>query len=116
MARPKKQWSDEQYRMFEGLCRIQCTIAEIENITDTDHKTIDRLCVERYGMGFSQSYKKYSDGGKMSLRRAQFRLAERNAAMAIWLGKQYLMQRDIPEDAVDTEDSVAYFSEAFPDA
>ena len=31
----------------------------------------------------------------MSLRRYQFQLAQKNTAMAIWLGKQYLGQRDI---------------------
>ena len=30
----------------------------------------------------------------MSLRRSQFRIAETNPTMAIWLGKQYLGQKD----------------------
>lgn len=33
--------------------------------------------------------------GKVSLRRAQFNLAERNPSMAIFLGKQYLGQNEI---------------------
>jgi hypothetical protein len=32
--------------------------------------------------------------GKARLRRTQFKLAETNVAMAIWLGKQLLGQRD----------------------
>ena len=43
--------------------------------------------------------------GKISLRRAQFRLAEHNAAMAIWLGKQYLGQRE-PESDKQPEQGV----------
>ena len=35
--------------------------------------------------------------GKASLRRTQFRMAETSAAMAIWLGKQYLGQKDKSE-------------------
>lgn len=35
---------------------------------------------------------------------AQFKLAERNAAMAIWLGKQYLGQR---ENKLDLEEQEA---------
>lgn len=35
--------------------------------------------------------------GKASLRRTQFKLAETNVAMAIWLGKQLLGQRDVTE-------------------
>ena len=30
----------------------------------------------------------------MSLRRNQWKLAEKNTTMAIWLGKQYLNQKD----------------------
>ena len=33
----------------------------------------------------------------MSLRRTQFKLAEHNTSMAIFLGKQYLGQKDIVE-------------------
>jgi hypothetical protein len=53
---------------------------------------------EEYNDTFSNIYKKYSDGGKMSLRRTQFKLAEKNATLSIWLGKQYLGQRDIIEN------------------
>ena len=45
-------------------------------------------------MSFAEAFKKYSDKGKMSLRRTQFKLAERSASMAIWLGKQMLDQED----------------------
>ena len=34
----------------------------------------------------------------ISLRRSQFKLAEKNATMAIWLGKQYLGQRNHKEE------------------
>ena len=37
----------------------------------------------------------------------QFRLAEKNAAMAIWLGKQYLGQRDTFEVTHEGLDKVA---------
>ena len=46
----------------------------------------------------------------MSLRRNQFRLSEKSAAMAIWLGKQYLGQRDNVEyedkEALDKLDEI----------
>lgn len=35
-----------------------------------------------------------------------------NASMLIWLGKQYLGQKDQPEDSMDREDTDAYFDEA----
>lgn len=37
------------------------------------------------------------------MRRSQWRLAEKNANMAIWLGKQYLDQKDIVEQNINTE-------------
>ena len=49
--------------------------------------------------GFCEVFKKHSAGGKSSLRRQQFALAMKgNAAMLIWLGKQYLGQADKPND------------------
>ena len=44
-----------------------------------------------------QAYKRFSDGGKASLRRNQLHLSKTNAAMAIWLGKQKLDQKDEPK-------------------
>ena len=51
-------------------------------------------------MNFSEVFKEKRGVGKISLRRAQFRLAEKNANMAIWLGKQYLGQSDRGEYTV----------------
>lgn len=39
----------------------------------------------------------------MSLRRAQFKLAETNAQMAKWLGQQYLNQSDNPQLDEDSD-------------
>ena len=51
-------------------------------------------CVRTYKEGFAETYKKKSQKGKASLRRLQFKHAETNPTMAIWLGKQLLGQRD----------------------
>ena len=55
-------------------------------------------------MNFSEVFKEKRGLGKISLRRSQWRLAEKSATMAIWLGKQYLGQKDQVEAsvAVDT--------------
>lgn len=45
-------------------------------------------------MNFAEVYQKENAKGKMSLRRNQFKLSEKSAAMAIFLGKNYLGQRD----------------------
>ena len=55
-------------------------------------------------MTLSEVYAEKRQKGRASLRRSQFRLAEKSATMAIWLGKQYLGQKDQVEAsvAVDT--------------
>jgi AraC-like DNA-binding protein len=82
--------------VFEELCGILCTEEEIAGVFRCSDTTLERWCKREYGMNFEDIYKKLSADGKMSLRRAQFKLAQKNAAMAIFLGKQYLGQRDNP--------------------
>lgn len=91
MGRPRKVIDKEA---FQKLCHIQCTQEEIAHFFEVNVDTICDWCKREYGQTYSEIYKIYSDGGKMSIRRIQFKLAERNTAMAIWLGKQYLGQRD----------------------
>ena len=91
MARPRKEIDQN---IFKNLCGIQCTKEEIAGVLDCSEDTIDRFCKKEYGESFAVVYKKHSAQGKMSLRRMQFKLAEKNASMAIWLGKQYLGQRE----------------------
>ena len=45
--------------------------------------------------------------GKISLRRKQWQLAEKSASMAIWLGKQYLNQRDNVDVTVSDAKGIA---------
>ena len=101
MARPRIEIDVEQ---FKNLCFIQCTLDEISYWFKCSSDTVERWCKRELGCGFADAYKKYSVGGKISLRRAQFRMAETNATMAIWLGKQYLGQSDKQEVALSTND------------
>ena len=41
---------------------------------------------------------------KIKLRRNQFKLSEKSAAMAIWLGKQYLNQKEDPTTNAQDDD------------
>lgn len=93
-GRPRKELDKTT---FEGLCSIQCTLMEIAQVMNVSSDTVERWCKREYKESFAEVYKKYSAVGLASLRRKQFKLAERNAAMAIWLGKQYLGQRDVQE-------------------
>lgn len=101
MGRPRKEIDKTT---FEKLCGIQATGLEIASFFECSDETLNRWCKETYGKTFVDTYKIYSANGKMSLRRQQFRLAEKSAAMAIFLGKQYLGQRDtFPEEQQDSK-------------
>jgi hypothetical protein len=99
MARPQIEIDKD---IFEGLCKIQCTLVEIAAVFDCCDETIERWCKREYEEGFADVYKKKSSGGKIALRRYQFKMAETNVAMAIWLGKQWLGQTD-KQETVSTE-------------
>ena len=79
---------------FEKLCEIQCTEQEIMSFFGVCKDTLISWCVNTYGVNFSTIYNEKRQGGKASLRRSQFELAKTNASMSIWLGKQYLGQKD----------------------
>ena len=90
-GRPKKEINKDE---FEKLCSIMCTEEEICSWFNISDKTLTRWCKETYDMSFSDAFKVYSANGIISLRRTQFKLAEKSYAMAIFLGKQYLGQKD----------------------
>lgn len=94
MARPRKEIDR---REFEKLCGLQCTKEEICGWFDITDKTLEAWCKREYRQGFSEVFSLKRGKGKVALRRAQFQLAERSAAMAIFLGKNYLDQRDSVE-------------------
>lgn len=104
MARTGRPKIEIDQKMFEKLCGLQCTLVEIAGVFECSEDTIERWCKRTYKKTFAEVYKKHSAKGKMSLRRNQFRLSERSAAMAIFLGKNYLGQRDdFVESEEDTE-------------
>lgn len=85
---------------FEKLCGLQCTQEEICGWFGVCSDTLESWCKRTYEMNFSEVFKEKRGVGKISLRRAQFRLAKKNANMAIWLGKQYLGQSNRGEYTV----------------
>ena len=94
MGRPKKKISQKQ---FESLCAIQCTEEEICDVLEVTDKTLTKWCKETYNKPFSEVFREKRALGKASLRRNQWKLAEKgNSTMQIWLGKQILKQSESP--------------------
>lgn len=116
MARPAKEFDKQA---FIDLLGFGCTQEEIcwffrdANGVPVHPDTLSRWCKRTYGMGF----KEYRDKVglmelKIKLRQNQLELSKKSAAMAIFLGKNYLGQSDNPQENIDTEDSDSFFGEA----
>lgn len=84
-GRPKKEID---YVTVEKLANIQCTQDEIASFLGISKRTLLR------DEKFNELFAKGRESGKMSLRRIQWKHAEKSASMAMFLGKQYLGQRD----------------------
>lgn len=86
-GRPKLDIDPEQ---VEQLASFNCTNTEIAAFFNCDEGTIRKR--------FSENITKGREMSKMRLRKLQFEAAARgNVAMLIWLGKQYLGQKDKAE-------------------
>lgn len=81
------------YEVVRRLATIQCTDAEIAAMVEM---TPEGFCKRKQRDNeLLQAIEKGREQGKMSIRRMQYRAAEKgNATMLIWLGKQFLGQRD----------------------
>lgn len=83
------------WELFDKLCSLQCTLNEIAGFFNCSIDTIENKCKQKKGMTFSEYFDQKRSNGKISLRRHQWKLAEKgNPIMLIWLGKQYLEQKD----------------------
>lgn len=91
MARPKKAVDIET---LKKLAAIQCTTAEMAAVLGVSSDTLERR--------FAAIIKDGRENGRMSLKRKQFEVAmSGNTTMLIWLGKQWLNQRDKTNEELD---------------
>ncbi len=87
-GRPLKPVNEET---IIACSKILCTMEEISTICGLSIDTLENK--------FSGIIKKARDGGRESLRRMQYKAAmEGNVTMLIWLGKQWLGQRERQPD------------------
>ena len=112
MAKRGRPPTEFDKKEFMNLVGLGCTQEEIswwfrdETGKPANIDTLSRWCKRTFGENFQEYYKK--NGGmamKISLRKNQLKLAEKNAAMAIFLGKNYLGQKDYFES--DNKDALA---------
>lgn len=90
---PKLQPDEETLKVVRGLGRIQATTRECAAMLGVTEPTYLKFKAENPVV--AAVYEEGSGDGKTSLRRRQFEAAEEgNPTMLVWLGKQYLGQRD----------------------
>jgi len=88
-TRFEPNWDD-----VKKLAHIQCTTYEIASFLDTSVDTMNYRSKENFGRTFAEMVKEWALSGRCSLRRMQWKIAERSATMAIFLGKNMLGQAD----------------------
>lgn len=75
---------------------LSATCEEIAGSFYVSVSTLVRRLKEEFGMTFDELKKMCCGAAKLALRRNQFKMSEKNASMAIWLGKNWLGQKDDP--------------------
>ena len=94
----QKVFDEEDWRKFQELCKMQCEKDEICGVLGVTEKVLDRQIKEHLNCEFDSIFNVLSAPGKICLRRYQFRMAKTSPQMAIFLGKNYLGQRDSFDD------------------
>lgn len=90
--------TEETLKQITGLARMQCTQREAAAVLGVHPDTFGRFLRRE-----EKARAAWDDGlevGKVSLRRYQYKMAENNPTMAIWLGKQWLEQTDKTENTL----------------
>ena len=109
-GRPMKKLNDVGAEIVRKLAAVMCTEEEIASVLEV---SVEVLHNKLNDGTFSEYYKSGKEEGKASLRRTQFELAKKNATMAIWLGKQYLGQRDDAAEDKDKENDARHITVEF---
>lgn len=92
MARPKV---NIDWKKVDRYLQAHCDGAGIAGLLGIDPETLYRACQRDHKIGFSEYAAQKKGEGKELLKARQFETAmSGNVSMQIWLGKQYLGQRD----------------------
>lgn len=88
MARPLKEID---WKEFDKLCEMHCTIEEVAGWFDCHPDTIQNAVQREKEVSFSVYFEQKAGNGKTSLRRIMWQMAlQGDKTMCIWLSKQYL--------------------------
>lgn len=97
---PRKKIEIDQ-AVFENLCAIQCTLSEIAAAFGCSEDTIERWCKRTYKRTFADVFAEKRQAGRISLRRAGFKMAQKSAAVHIFYAKNYLGMSDVTKQEIE---------------
>jgi hypothetical protein len=93
MGRPRIEIN---YGDLDKLCFMQATLREIAQWFECSEDTVERAIKRDKKVTFAEYFEQKRSRGRVSLRRKQWDVANTgNVTMLIWLGKQWLGQRDV---------------------
>jgi len=90
--KPKLVCGEDTILKIRHLAKIQCTREEAAGALLAGERTFSSFL--HLHIKAREAWESGRDEGRASLRRLQLKHAQRSATMAIWLGKQYLGQKD----------------------
>ncbi len=95
-GRPAKLQPDEgTLGLIESLSNIGCTDEEVASMLNVTVATFYAFLKDNKSV--QEARERGSTKFRVSIRRKQFAMADKNATILIWLGKQYLGQKDVVE-------------------
>lgn len=109
MAEKKKMGRPEKpidWRQVEAMCQIQCTQAEICAIVGVSDETINARCKKDHGITFLEYFRQKREGGRASLRRTGWKLAQTTPSVWIFMAKNWLGMSDNPAQSDDDKPDV----------
>lgn len=101
-GRPKAKFTEQQIRDIEQMAFNQCQTNTIAKVIGCDNHTLEKH--------FSQVLTKKRAEGRKELRRTQMEQSAKNPTMSIWLGKQYLEQKDKQDLNVKGQMNVRHYN------
>lgn len=112
VPRKKIEWTAREIGQFKELCGLFCTEDEVCRVMGVTAEQLGRLINKHLReevcgkasqrITFDEAFERFSAKARMDLRRKQLKLAmEGDRSMLVWLGKQYLGQRDPGRDKAD---------------
>lgn len=108
MARPRIELDDMEFNGWDQLeaLAVWGSAEFCAQKLGMSADSLDRRLKDRYGHGFAEYKHKIQEPLRINLMKKQYDVAMAgNTAMLIWLGKQYLKQKDKQENEVVIGDS-----------